>query len=63
MKLETPDTYRFFHSGNKEDDIACMLDMAIVLVELWDVKNSPYNQLLKRCWLKRAKELEAKHSL
>jgi len=49
----------YFHSGNEKEDVACLLDMAIDIVEIWDVKNSPYNQRLKRCWMKRAQELGA----
>ena len=48
-----------FHSGNEKQDVACLLDMAIDIIEIWDVKNSPYNQELKRCWMKRAQELSA----
>jgi len=49
----------FFHSGNEAEDVACLLNMAIDLVEIWDVKNSPYNQRLKCCWMKRAQEFGA----
>ena len=53
------DNTEFFHSGNKEEDIATLLDMAIDLVEIWDVSKSTYNQKLRACWLKRAQELGA----
>lgn len=52
----------FFHSGNDKEDVVCLLDMALDLVETWDVKSSPYNQRLKRCWMKRAQELGANRS-
>ena len=52
----------FFHSGNTEEDIKCLLDMAFDLVEMWDVSQSPYNQRLKACWMKRALELGANYS-
>lgn len=56
------DCTEFFHSGNEKRDVACLLDMAIDRIEMWDVENSPYNQRLKRCWMKRAQELGAKPS-
>lgn len=49
----------YFHSGDPQKDAVELLDMAIDLVEIWDVKDSPFNQRLKRCWLKRAQELGA----
>lgn len=52
-------SFPHFHSGNEKHDAACLLDMAIDLVEIWDVKDSPYNQELRRCWMKRAQELGA----
>lgn len=54
-----PSFFPYFHSGDEKQDVACLLDMAIDIVEIWDVKNSPYNQELKRCWMKRAQELGA----
>jgi hypothetical protein len=54
-----PSSFPYFHSGNEKQDVACLLDMAIDIIEIWDVKNSPYNQELKRCWMKRAQELGA----
>jgi len=54
-----PASFPYFHSGNEKQDVACLLDMAIDIIEIWDVKNSPYNQELKRCWMKRAQELGA----
>lgn len=53
------DAFPYFHSGNEKQDVACLLDMAIDIIEIWDVKNSPHNQELKRCWMKRAQELGA----
>jgi len=54
-----PDATECFHSGDPIKDATGLLDMAIDLVEIWDVSNSPYNQRLKRCWMKRAQELGA----
>lgn len=57
-KNKDPDR-EFFNSGNKKKDIISLLDMAIDLVEIWDVSESPYNQRLRRCWMKRAQEMGA----
>ena len=48
-----------FNTGNKDEDIINLLNMAIDIVEIWDTKESPYNQKLKEAWIKRAIEIGA----
>lgn len=48
-----------FNSGSTEQDYIQLLDTAYDIMEIWNVVESPYNQELKKDWLKRARELGA----
>ena len=55
----TSPSNQYFNSGNKEQDYITLIDCAYDIMEIWDVSESPYNQQLKKDWLKRARELGA----
>jgi hypothetical protein len=48
-----------FRSGDDKQDAVALLDCVYEIMEIWDTKESPYNTVLKKEWLKRARELGA----